>query len=116
VSDCLAVPAFEASRSLVSNFQFWQFVEDGGYQNEKYWSVTGLRWKQFRNVKCPTFWVPDGPQGLNQFRLRTLFEVIDMPWDWPAVINYHEAEAFCAWLQAHDSEHAFRPLTEAEHQ
>lgn len=110
------VPAFEASRSLVSNFQFWKFVDQGGYQNDKYWSVTGLRWKQFRNVKCPTFWVPDGPQGLNQFRLRTLFEVIDMPWDWPVVINYHEAEAFCAWLQAHDSEHAFRPLTEAEHQ
>lgn len=110
------VPAFEASRSLVSNFQFWKFVDHGGYQNDKYWSVTGLRWKQFRNVKCPTFWVPDGPQGLNQFRLRTLFEVVDMPWDWPVVINYHEAEAFCAWLQAHDSEHAFRPLTEAEHQ
>jgi 5-histidylcysteine sulfoxide synthase len=111
----VSVPAFEAGRSLVSNFQFWQFVEDGGYQNEKFWTVTGLRWKQFRNVKCPTFWVPDGPQGLNQFRLRTLFEVIDMPWDWPAVINYHEAEAFCAWLQANDSDHAFRPLTEAEH-
>ncbi|MBP9090328.1 5-histidylcysteine sulfoxide synthase [bacterium] len=110
------VPAFEAGRSLISNFQFWQFVDQGGYQNDKYWSVTGLRWKQFRNVKWPTFWVPDGPQGLNQFRLRTLFEVIDMPWDWPVVINYHEAEAFCVWLQASDNHHAFRPLTEAEHQ
>jgi formylglycine-generating enzyme required for sulfatase activity len=111
----LTVPSFEASRSLVSNFQFWQFVADGGYQNESFWSVTGLSWKQFRNVKCPTFWVLDGPQGLNQFRLRTLFEVVDMPWDWPAVINYHEAEAYCAWLQASDSEHSFRLLTEAEH-
>ncbi|CAN5467086.1 5-histidylcysteine sulfoxide synthase [soil metagenome] len=109
------VPAFDVARSLVSNFQFWQFVVDGGYQNEQFWSVTGLSWKQFRNVKCPTFWVLDGPQGLNQYRLRTLFEAIDMPWDWPAVLNYHEAEAYCAWLQAADGEHGYRFLTEAEH-
>ncbi|CAF0742492.1 unnamed protein product [Rotaria sordida] len=38
-----------------------------------------------------------------------------MPWDWPAVINYHEAEAYCAWLQAIDQEHSYRLLTEAEH-
>ncbi|MFA6210432.1 MAG: 5-histidylcysteine sulfoxide synthase [Candidatus Obscuribacterales bacterium] len=110
------VPAFEVTRSLISNFQFWQFVVDGGYQNSQYWSVTGNSWKQFRNIKWPTFWVADGPQGLNQFRLRTLFEVIDMPWDWPAVLNYHEGEAYCAWLQTKNSEYSYRLLTEAEHQ
>jgi putative 4-mercaptohistidine N1-methyltranferase len=24
-------------------------------------------------------------------------EEIDMPWDWPAEVNYHEAKAFCEW-------------------
>ena len=33
-----------------------------------------------------------------------------MPWDWPVVINYHEAKAYCNWLGQ-----GFRLITEAEH-
>jgi hypothetical protein len=31
------------------------------------------------------------------FKLRTVYEVIDLPMDWPVEINYHEAKAFCRW-------------------
>ena len=27
-----------------------------------------------------------------------MFDVIDMPRDWPAEVNYHEANAYCKWL------------------
>lgn len=30
-------------------------------------------------------------------RLRCVYDVIDMPYDWPAEVNYHEAKAFAAW-------------------
>ncbi|XP_078576004.1 uncharacterized protein LOC144861828 isoform X2 [Branchiostoma floridae x Branchiostoma japonicum] len=43
------------------------------------------------------------------FRLRVIFDVMEMPWDWPVVVNYHEARAFCAWKGPE-----FRMLTEAE--
>ena len=30
-------------------------------------------------------------------RYRAIYDVIDMPWDWPVDVNYHEAKAFCSW-------------------
>jgi len=29
-----------------------------------------------------------------------MLEEIDMPWDWPAEVNYLEAKAFCNWKAA----------------
>mmetsp|Transcript_21902 Transcript_21902/g.57173 ORF Transcript_21902/g.57173 Transcript_21902/m.57173 type:complete len:737 (+) Transcript_21902:131-2341(+) len=31
------------------------------------------------------------------FQLRTIYEVIPLPGDWPVEINYHEAKAYCRW-------------------
>ena len=46
-----------------SNAEFLEFVRDGGYRSEQWWSGEGWRWRTFRNAKWPCFWVPDGPQG-----------------------------------------------------
>jgi 5-histidylcysteine sulfoxide synthase/putative 4-mercaptohistidine N1-methyltranferase len=87
------VPAFSASRYLVSNAEFLSFVEDGGYEDDSLWQEEGLGWKQFSQARHPTFWLKDG----ENWRLRLMTEVVDMPWDWPVETNYHEAKAFCAW-------------------
>lgn len=89
----------------------------GGYLDESLWEKEGWKWRCFRNVKWPTFWKPVGPSGLHQYRLRTIFEEIDMPWNWPAVVNYHEAKAFANWRS--DSEgiprdKGYRLTTEGE--
>ena len=39
-----------------------------------------------------------------------MFDVISMPWDWPAEVNYHEAKAFCTWKG-----NGYRLPLEAEH-
>lgn len=110
------VRPFHASRFLVTNAAFAEFVRDGGYLERDWWSEEGWRWRQFRNVKWPTFWVPEGPAGLHEYRLRTVFEMVEMPWALPAEVNYHEARAWCAWRQARDaSAIPYRLVTEAEH-
>lgn len=40
-----------------------------------------------------------------------------MQWDWPAIVNYHEAKAYCAWKNRKDEVEGapYRVLTEAEH-
>jgi 5-histidylcysteine sulfoxide synthase len=107
------VADFEASRCLVSNGEFHAFVVAGGYRRPELWSDEGERWRRFRNVKWPRWWVPAGPSGLHAYRLRTTFEVIDLPWDWPVAVNFHEAKAFCAWRSEQDGR-TYRLPTEAE--
>jgi len=110
------VSSFKASKYLVSNGEFFQFVASGGYETRKYWSESGWSWRQFRNVKWPTFWIQDGPAGSHRYRLRTTFTVIEMQWDWPAIVNYFEARAYCSWLSEQKGvERPFRLATEAEH-
>lgn len=111
------VPAFQASERLISNGEFYEFVSSGAYLEEKYWSEAGWQWRRFRNTRWPTFWVQDGPVGSHQYRLRTLFEEIPMQWDWPAIVNFYEARAYCNWLtEQHAAEtRPFRLLHEKEH-
>ena len=39
-----------------------------------------------------------------------MFDITDMPWDWPVEVNHHEAKAFCSWKGPN-----YRLLCEAEH-
>lgn len=89
----VSVPAFKASEYLVSNQEFLEFVRDGGYTTEKWWSDEGWAWATFAKALYPEFWIPDG----ESYRYRTMLEVINMPWDWPVDVNCHEASAFCRW-------------------
>lgn len=115
-SNEIDVQSFSASRFKVTNGEFLAFVKAGGYSNNKFWSSEGWGWKTFRNVKWPTFWILDGPQGLHRYKLRALFDAVEMQWDWPVDANYHEAKAYCAWKAEKDgSEVMYRIITEAEH-
>jgi len=87
------IKSFEASKYLVSNYEFLAFVEANGYSNDDYWLEEGLQWRKFTKAKHPTFWI-DSEQG---WQCRLMTEVIAMPWDWPVDVNYHEAKAFCNW-------------------
>jgi 5-histidylcysteine sulfoxide synthase/putative 4-mercaptohistidine N1-methyltranferase len=110
------VRPFAAGRRLVSNGEFYQFVRSGEYGRERWWSKEGWKWRTFRNARWPAFWVPDGPAGLHRYQLRTLFEVVPMPWSWPVIANYHEAKAYAAWRAEMDGlGRPYRLLTEAEH-
>lgn len=110
------VRPFRATKHLVTNGEYFEFVESGGYQDATHWTDEGWRWRSFRNAKWPTFWTSAGPAGLHRYRLRTMFEVVDMPWSWPVDVNFHEARAYCSWLAKRDaSPLSYRLITEAEH-
>ncbi len=110
------VRPFRATKFLVSNGELREFVVAGGYQERRHWTDDGWRWRSYRNARWPTFWVADGPAGLHRYKLRAMFEMVDMPWAWPALVNFHEARAFCAWRRERDGAGLpYRLITEAEH-
>jgi 5-histidylcysteine sulfoxide synthase/putative 4-mercaptohistidine N1-methyltranferase len=106
----VSVPAFRAKKFLCSNKEFLAFVQAGGYLQSRFWSEEGWGWRSYLNATHPLFWVPFGDGG---FRLRTMFAEVDMPWSWPVEVNYHEAKAYCAYVQLATGE-AVRLETEAE--
>ncbi|VAV98886.1 Glutamate synthase [NADPH] large chain [hydrothermal vent metagenome] len=108
-SQITEVPAFAASKYLVSNGEFLEFVEDGGYQTKNYWSEEGWNWREFCQAAHPKFWVAN-EKG---YAYRSMVEEFDMPWNWPVEINYLEAEAFCQWKSAKTGTHTRMP-SEAE--
>lgn len=103
----IAVPAFEASRNLVTNGEFHAFVAAGGYQNPYYWTTEGWEWRSAAEVQEPKFWEEVG----GEYHYRTMFELVEMPENWPVEVNQHEANAYCAWKGG-----GARLLTEAEFQ
>ncbi|MBD3806452.1 5-histidylcysteine sulfoxide synthase [Sulfuricurvum sp.] len=104
------VASFEASKYLVSNGEFMEFVLDGGYEQPLWWDDEGLRFLEIRGAKHPPFWIP---QKDGTYRFRTLAEEIDMPLNWPVEVNALEAEAFCRWKSARDMK-TYRLPTEGE--
>ena len=105
----------------------------------------GWRWRVFRNATHPSFWVASAHPDMVQFiggsaghpyqtddgharagsaccfKLRTIFDIVDMPWDWPAEVNYLEASAFLRWKAATEAlasgaaPASYRMPTEAEY-
>lgn len=90
------VTAFKTSRFLVSNHEFLDFVNAGGYQSTQYWDEEGDQWRLYAKASHPTFWVED-PMASGGWKLRLLAEEVPMPWNWPVETNCHEARAFCRW-------------------
>ncbi|MBU6439192.1 MAG: 5-histidylcysteine sulfoxide synthase [Betaproteobacteria bacterium] len=90
--------AFQAARRLVSNREFLEFVQAGGYADDSLWSEEGAAWKAFARAEHPSFWLREGAH----WKLRLMCEVADMPWNWPVETNFHEAQAFCNWKARRD--------------
>ena len=99
------VNSFMVSNLLITNSEFLYFVQDGGYNHCEYWSTEGWDWITEQKITHPEFWV----KTENNYKLRTIFDVIDMPKNWPVEVIAHEAEAFCNWKGKE-----YRLLTESE--
>jgi 5-histidylcysteine sulfoxide synthase/putative 4-mercaptohistidine N1-methyltranferase len=105
------VKDFKTSKYLVSNAEMLEFINAGGYQDESLWTDEGHNWLEFSKAEHPVYWLKQD----DAYQLRTMLEVIDLPMNWPAEINYLEAKAFCNWKSKETGSHIRMP-TEAEWQ
>ena len=87
------VPSFAIERNDVTNDRFLEFVEGGGYQDERWWSAEDWRWIQSEGVAHPIFWERSG----DDWYWRGMFDRIPLPSSWPVYVTYVEASAFARW-------------------
>ncbi len=106
------IPAFRASKYLVSNGEFREFVQAGGYDNENWWTDEGWDWCGYQKAQHPRFWIPDGS---GNWKLRCLVQEIPMPWNWPVEVNQLEAKAFCNWKTGESGRPVRLPTEEEWH-
>jgi len=84
---------------LVSNSEWLQFIEDGGYQNFQWWLDAGWAWLQAENISAPLYWSKDAQDEFYRFSLQG-----NSPLDIHAPvlnISYFEADAFARWASQH---------------
>ncbi|MFW3380595.1 5-histidylcysteine sulfoxide synthase [Aliarcobacter butzleri] len=84
---------FQASKYLVSNGEFLEFVKEGGYNKPEFFSTEGKNWLSYTNAKYPTFWIKKD----EKYFLREINRVVPLPLNYPVDVNFYEAEAFCKY-------------------
>jgi ergothioneine biosynthesis protein EgtB len=87
------VAAFDIDVDSVTNAEFAEFVDAGGYQTRGLWSDAGWHWREQDGVTHPAFWVRDGGRWL----WKGMFEDLALPAAWPVYVSAEEAMAFARW-------------------
>jgi iron(II)-dependent oxidoreductase len=89
----VSVPAFSIDRYKVTNGQFLDFLNSGGYRDRALWTPADWEWKSSSEVSHPAFWKRVG----DSWHLRTMFDEIPLPLSWPVYVSHAEAAAYARW-------------------
>ena len=88
------VDHFEISANLITNGEFLEFINAGGYNNFTYWHAEGWDWVNTNKIKSPMYWhLIDNnwhAYTLNGLTKLELNETLNH-------ISFYEASAFASW-------------------
>jgi formylglycine-generating enzyme required for sulfatase activity len=100
------VDAFTVQQHNITNADFLEFVNAGGYANPQWWRPSDWSWIRDHNHAHPQFWQRD---ARGEWRWRGMFDEVALPLSWPVFVSQAEAVAYANWR-------GWRLMTEAEYQ
>ncbi|MFA6235958.1 MAG: ergothioneine biosynthesis protein EgtB [Bacteriovorax sp.] len=87
--------SFHICNKLITNGEYLNFINDGGYRNALLWKSIGHDWIRSNNIKKPYYWNKD----LSAPAEYTLYGENDLDLNAPVShISYFEADAFARWM------------------
>ena len=89
----LSVPAFAIDVLPVTNSEFLEFVDAGGYREPAFWGPGDAEWLASHEISHPPFWrhAGDGWLWVGQF------DLLPLPESWPVWVSHAEASAYARW-------------------
>lgn len=85
---------FEISNRLVTNAEFIEFIEAGGYQNFNLWHADGWEFVQNNNLKTPLYWHKVNGKWMHY----TLNGFVEVDGNLPVChMTFYEAFAYAQW-------------------
>ncbi len=85
---------FQISNRLVTNSEYLEFMNGGGYEDFRHWHAEGWDWVKQNNAKSPLYWHFIEDQWMH-YTLNGLKEIIHD--EAVCHINFFEASAFASW-------------------
>lgn len=86
--------AFEISDRLVTNADYMEFINDGGYQNFNLWHDDAWRWLNDKDIRGPLYWEFQDGRWMN-YTLKGLSAV--EPENALCHVSFYEAFAYAEW-------------------
>jgi iron(II)-dependent oxidoreductase len=89
------VAPFRIEPRNVTNDAFREFIEAGGYRDERWWTREDWEWVRKEGVTHPLFW-----ECPSNWHWRGMFGLIPLPGNWPVYVSHAEASAYARWRGA----------------
>jgi len=87
---------FRIAKNLITNAEYLEFMNAGGYKNFKYWHADGWEWVKTNHIEAPLYWYFIDEKW-HYYTLAGL-QVLDMA-EPVCHVSYYEAAAFASWKQ-----------------
>lgn len=86
--------AYEISPNLVTNAEYLEFIEAGGYHDFRHWHAAGWDWVNSNQIEAPMYW----HQIDGKWHNYTFHGLQAVNWHEPLNhISYYEAYAYASW-------------------